>query len=153
VILHPYHDDGGRLYPESDDREVGIETMAAYVALSRVHVWKRANDGAYGRTKSDGAWVQHLTIGKRGRWRFRPAVIWRRLGLGRYGIAGFDPRQITQRIYCCDPADTVSRRADPSELPPDLLKVLQSLSGAHLETMSLLRRMVPSHTAQHGAIG
>jgi hypothetical protein len=155
MSLFPYHDAGGRLYPELDDREVGIEVMATYLNVNRCTVYARVCARQYGVTRAEGAWLWRSAANpkSRGVWRFRPSVIWRRLGMGRWSLPGFDPRHLDGKggVFCCDPAVTAKRLAMVPQpaLPPELLQALTRISGAHLESMALLKRLgVPDSQAQ-----
>ena len=149
----PYHDAAGLRYPELDTRTVSVLVMADYLGLSRWAVRDRAVAGVYGRTPAEGAWVAKRPGEKRARglWAFRPALIWRRLGWGRFAQVGFDPRQLegSGRVFCCDPAITAERigKQVPAEIPAEFRGAFQHLAGAHLEVLSLMRRLVPDGTS------
>lgn len=147
--IFPYHDAGGRLYPELDARVVDLRVMAAYESVSPWTAFARATRGDYGKTKEQGCWLELRAGGPvrgtapRGRWRFRSAVIYRRLRSGRYaGDPAFDPRQLDGRftIFCCDPAATAARSAPPAGVDPQAIMATQA--GTQLEVLSLLRRLL-----------
>jgi hypothetical protein len=148
--LFPYHDVSGQHYPELDTREVSVAVMSVYMSLSRVTTWDHAMRGDYGRTQSEGAWFRKARVGKGGQWVFRPAVIFRRKGWGRFTQVGFDPLQLEGRIrlYHCDPLITEAREAArvPNEIPAEFRDVLRSLSGSNLEAMAMIRRLLPNES-------
>jgi len=142
VKLHVYHDAAGALYPELDTREVTAEVLAAYLGVSRWTVWQRANRGDYGRTLAAGAELRRVA-NRKGHWVFRPAVIWRVKGWGRYVQVGFRPLDLDGRVrvYHCDPADTTKREQIQPAIPAEFAELTRQMAGCNLGLMSLLRRV------------
>jgi hypothetical protein len=129
--LHPYHTADGRLWPELDDRVVGFPTLCAYEGLSRWSVYQRALAGHYGKpSQASGAWVEIAPNNPKsvGRWKFRPAVIWRNRGWGRYAaMLAFDPRSVREPIYCCNPVESAKRIAAAPPSAPSLEQLVQGI--------------------------
>lgn len=132
MIMHPYHGADGRLWPELDDRVVGFPVLCAYEGMTRNSIYLRALAGDYGRADiKTGAWIDKPRASSRGQWRFRPAVIWRLRGLGRYAsIQGFDPRAVREPIFCCDPATTAQRLGSTPAQPQGLDLLMQGIAQA-----------------------
>jgi hypothetical protein len=148
----PYHDAGGLLYPELDERIVGVETIAVYEHCHRTTVGERASVGAYGRVGDhprvpSGIWRERGAAHAQGALRFRPALLWRVMRLGRYAAdPSFTVAQLVGRVrvFACDPADTLARGAAASSgVPPEVAQALSHLSGTTLEVTSLIRRLLP----------
>ncbi len=148
--LHPYHDAAGKLYPETDTREVSVAVLCQYLSLHRDTVWVHAKRGDYGKTVAEGAWFVKARVGKGGEYRFRPAVLWRRKGWGRFSQVGFDPLALERsvRIYDCDPATTHTRHAEHGSTGQELVPALTHALGGLMEAMSVIRLAMPRQTAE-----
>jgi hypothetical protein len=107
--LHPLHDAGGALYPELDWRWVTGAVMVEYLdGISRDTLSKRTARNEYGKGREQG--VRHLRRNDtdRGRMEYRPAVIWMRLGMGRYGDQRFTWQMLDGKVtlYACPRTET-----------------------------------------------
>lgn len=140
--LFPYHDATGARYPELDHREVTACVLAAYLDVSRETIWKRANAGAFGRTRAEGAELRRGT-GSKSHWVFRPSVIWRVRQWGRYTQVGFRAQDLEGRvrIYHCDPVDTAKREQSTPTVPADVQDLMRQLAGCNLNLSALMRRL------------
>lgn len=144
--LFAYHDASGLRYPELDNREVTAEVLADYLGVSRWTVWTRANDGQFGRALATGAELRRVK-NRKGHWVFRPSVLWRVKGWGRYAQVGFRALDLDGRVrvYHCDPKDTAKheaqRRGEASTLPPEMQDLIRSLSGTTLGLTALVRHL------------
>jgi hypothetical protein len=148
-LLHPYHDASGILWPELDTRTVCASTMGAYLDRSRHYVQEHARRGRWGRTFLEGAWIERADPKGRGFWHFRPAVIWRRLRLGRFGDPAWTPEQAhLQPLFWCPLADTMARAKTAAPTSDPIVRELAArLSAMNLETLTILRRLLPA--AEH----
>lgn len=143
MILFPFHDATGSLYPELDTREVSVDVMVHYLNLSRITIWKRALRGDYGNSVSAGAWFAAPRGNKRKLWTFRPAVLWRVKQWGRFAQVGFRPLDLEGRVrlYHCDPAITAAREQAHPTIPAEFAELTRQMAGCNLGLMGLLRRI------------
>jgi hypothetical protein len=143
VKLFPYHDAAGEFYPELDTRELGVDVMTQYLSLSRITIWKRALRGDYGNSPATGAWFGVPKGGRRKCWTFRPAVLWRVKGWGRYAQVGFRALDLEGRIrvFHCDPAITAAREQAQPTIPAEFADLTRQMAGCNMGLMALLRSM------------
>ena len=145
--LFPYHDVNGKLFPELDTREVGVQLMCDYLSVHRFTVWDRAQTGEFGRTPAEGAWFAKSRHGRTGgRWKFRPATLWRRKMWGRFAAIGFDPMALETRvrIFACDPTETAKQQQAQPLTSPEFAQAFTHMSGALMEALALCRKVHPN---------
>jgi hypothetical protein len=150
------HDDTGHLWPELDWRWISSSTLARYEGCSVQLIHTRTIKGYYGPTGSTLVRWRPVPGGQSVKIReYLPAAIWRAQRRGRYADPSFDPRQVTARIFECDPDKTAARIAESSRTPvalsPDLQQILAQLSSANLTAMAAIKSLIggdQQHTAQ-----
>lgn len=144
----PMHDASGVLYPELDWRWVTGCVMAEYLEISRETLCRRTREKLYGWGRDQGVREMKKLPSDRGWMEYRPAVIWRRLRLGRYGDERFDWRQLDGKIALHNGPVNAHAAGEPSEangpvqmlIPLGLHGVIADMAKSQATLLSIINR-------------